>query len=342
MIVLTATALATFLIATALTPVLREIALRRSLLDNPNARSAHEVPTPRLGGVALALSFLGAAAAVSVRGGVEGSGPILACTALIAALGLVDDLRPLPARLRLAMQLVCAATVVAAAGPAWAEAHGVEGPVAWLAAVAGTVAIVWSTNLYNFMDGVDGLAGGQAVLAALGIAGAAALGSELGVVAMLVALAGASAGFLVHNFPRARIFMGDAGSTAIGFFLGCTPLLAAGRSVPVASVLLALALFLLDATTTLVARILRGERWYEAHRSHWYQRPLALGVPHRRITATALAGMVPCAIAAAAWPVAPGPARGALALIPLAIFLFMVAAVRRLEARGPIVQGSGR
>jgi UDP-N-acetylmuramyl pentapeptide phosphotransferase/UDP-N-acetylglucosamine-1-phosphate transferase len=291
----------------------RELALRHGLLDRPNARSAHTLARPRLGGIAIVGSFLGAACLLTWRGSVLTTfSPLLAITGGIAVLGLADDLHPIPARWRLALQLAAAVAVVTLRWDVLPNAA--DTAFAWLAprwvVAALTVTwIVWLTNLYNFMDGIDGLAAGQAVIAAFGIGGAAWSIGATGTAWLLVALAGASAGFLVFNFPRATIFMGDVGSTPLGFFFACVPFLGEPHRVPLQVVAIALSLFILDATTTLLRRLARGERWYEAHRTHTYQRPLAAGVPHHVITSWAYVGMVIVATVAA---VAPGVASSAL------------------------------
>jgi UDP-N-acetylmuramyl pentapeptide phosphotransferase/UDP-N-acetylglucosamine-1-phosphate transferase len=194
--------------------------------------------------------------------------------------------------------------------------------------------MAWATNLYNFMDGIDGLAGGQAVLASLGLAAVAFGLAEPLAGALLLALAAASAGFLLFNRPRASIFMGDAGSTAIGFFLAAVPFAAASRPVPVLAVVLALSLFVLDATSTLLRRVARGERWFAAHRTHLYQRPLAFGVPHAHITYPAWGGMAVVALLAAWYPAAGPWLRVAMSGVALALFGAAWVAVRGVERRG--------
>ena len=128
--------------------------------------------------------------------------------------------------------------------------------------------------------------------------------------------------------------MGDVGSTAIGFFLGVLPLLPEARPVPFEPVALALSLFVLDATTTLIRRIAAGEKWYTPHRTHLYQRPVVMGASHRAVLLVAAAGMVLVAGCAAAWPRSSGPGRVALLAVPVAMFVLGLVAVRRMEGRG--------
>lgn len=332
-----------FAAALVLTRLLRDFARRRHLLDHPNERSAHAAPTPRLGGIGLMVPFLAAGLALAARAPASGAELLLlAATLFIAGVGLVDDLRPLPARVRFGAQVLAAAVVVLSQGerlrPAlWPLDAWLPLPLLALVAV---VWVVWATNLYNFMDGIDGLAGGQAVLASLGLAGAALASGDGRLALLLLLLAASAAGFLRYNLPKASIFMGDAGSTAIGFFLAALPFLGRERPVPVLAVALALALFVLDATTTLVRRLLRGERWYAAHRTHLYQQPLAWGVPHGRITYTAYAGMALVAGLAAAFPGASPQGRAASLLAALVLFLLAWAAVRLAANRAPGPGGS--
>ncbi len=323
-------------LSAALTWTVREVALRTGLLDRPNDRSAHVRPTPRLGGIGIVVTWLGAAAYVVHAHGAQGRTLlVLGATAAIALLGLWDDLRPLRARTRLSVQLLAATAVVVSAWQdvpsRWSLLGG--GAPDWLLAALSVLWLTWLTNLYNFMDGIDGLAGGQAVLAAGSLAvAAAASGAQLSAW-LLVALAASSAGFLRLNFPPATIFMGDVGSTAIGFFLGAVPFLPGPGAVPVEAVAIALSLFILDATITLFRRLARGERVFQAHRTHFYQRPLAAGVPHRRITVVAYAGMAAVGCAAAATPAFGVAGRWLLVAGAAGVFGLLVSLVVRLERR---------
>jgi UDP-N-acetylmuramyl pentapeptide phosphotransferase/UDP-N-acetylglucosamine-1-phosphate transferase len=331
--------LAAFLAALAETRIVRDFARRRRLLDQPNGRSSHAVPVPRLGGLAIVTAFLaGSIAFAASSGGVRTLAPILAATAVISALGLLDDLRPMPARVRFAVQAATAALVVALSGPPrgspWLEL------VPWpLLAPLLVLWIVWLTNLYNFMDGIDGLAGGQALMAGVAVAAAAFAGGASTTGWLLLVLAAASAGFLVFNFPPGSIFMGDVGSTAIGFFLACVPLLPEARPVPIELVGIALSMFILDATVTLARRIARGERWFEAHRTHYYQRPVAMGLSHRAVTLVAYGGMCIVGTSAAAYQGAGPEAQVMLLLVPVVVFAVLAATVHGLERRA--AQGAG-
>ena len=288
------TAAAVLVAAVVGTVLARTLALRKHLYDHPNERSAHTAPTPRLGGLGIIIPFFVASLAVTLLSGqVElETLAVLGGALTMAVMGLVDDVRSLPARVRFLVQLSCAAAVVLAVG---ADLPARLAPLSFLPypllAAAMVVWIAWITNLYNFMDGINGIAGCQTII---GAAAMALVGLQLdaGPVSWLpVYLAAATAGFLPFNFPRASIFMGDVGATAIGFFLACVPLLPAAKTIPFESATVAISLFVLDATFTLMRRVWRRERFYEAHRSHLYQRLLSYGVTHTPITLVAAAGM---------------------------------------------------
>jgi Fuc2NAc and GlcNAc transferase len=320
--------------------VVRDFANRRALLDHPNERSSHGLPKPRLGGVGVVAPVLvvGAWLLITERAPASLAVPLVA-TGLVALLGLADDLRSLPARLRLGVQAALAIIVVASAWTRLSAAAGLLGgllPVPVLAVLA-VLWIVWLTNLYNFMDGIDGIAGMQALVASLALASvAAAVGAPVGAGSstwLLLALAGSSAGFLLYNFPPSSIFMGDVGSTAIGFFFGVLPLLPDARPVPLEPVAIALSLFVLDATTTLVRRIARGEPWTSPHRTHLYQRPIVLGATHGAVLLTAAAGMLIVAECAAEWGGASPTTRLVLLAVPVAIFVVGQVVVWRMERK---------
>jgi UDP-N-acetylmuramyl pentapeptide phosphotransferase/UDP-N-acetylglucosamine-1-phosphate transferase len=314
--------------------VVRAIALRTGWLDTPNARSAHVKPTPRLGGIGIMVAFLPAAAWAAWKAGNGHALVIVTATGFVSAVGLVDDLRPLPARVRFGAQCLAAGAVVFGGWDHLHQGWALLGALpSWLLVPLSLLWIVWLTNLYNFMDGIDGLAGGQAVMAGVGVAIAAGgVGAPLlGTLALL--LAAAALGFLVFNFPPASIFMGDVGSTAIGFLLASLPFLAHEPTVPVEAVGVALALFILDATITLIRRLSRGEKFFHAHRSHFYQRPLAHGIPHRRVTLAAYGGMLLTSAGCAAWPALALPGRVAVIGGTLLLFLAYVAAVLLIERR---------
>ncbi len=315
----------------------RDVANRRSLLDHPNDRSSHSIPKPRLGGVGIMAPVLVLGVGLIAAGHSPRTLLVpLGATGCIALLGLVDDLRPLPARVRFAVQVALASLVVATSSGRLIAGSSVlggllPGPVV---AALSVVWIVWLTNLYNFMDGIDGLAGSQALVASLGLM-VVAVGLGSGASGWLLAsLAGSSLGFLLFNFPPSSIFMGDVGATAIGFFFGALPLFPEVKPVPVELVALALSLFLLDATATLLRRAAAGEKWYSPHRTHLYQRPVALGKSHLSVTMTATGAMVIVAACVACWGRSSPAVRVALASVPLVLVATGHVMVGRMERAG--------
>ena len=244
-------------------------AYRRNMLDTPNHRSSHTQPTARGGGVALVAAFYAGTVAAWAAGLVEARTVALLCCGLpIAIVGYVDDARSLSARTRLVVHAGAAAAALYALGPLPELAVAGQALPAPLRAALMLFGLVWLTNLYNFMDGIDGIAGGQALAAGLlwGLAPGAA-----GVPALV--FAAAAAGFLRYNAPPARIFMGDAGSGFCGFIAGVLVLhQAQATGTSPLLWLIPLSLFFCDATVTLITRVLRGQRASQAHRSHAYQR----------------------------------------------------------------------
>jgi UDP-N-acetylmuramyl pentapeptide phosphotransferase/UDP-N-acetylglucosamine-1-phosphate transferase len=236
-------------------------------MDHPNERSLHASPVPRVGGVALMGGMV--AAGFALPGAVWAwLVPALA----LAAVSLLDDMRGLPVTWRFAAHAVLAAGFVAWAAP--------DTPVLAMAAL--TLAFVWMTNLYNFMDGSDGLAGGQALFgfAAYGIA--AWLGGGHDLALFCLSLAAAALGFLRFNFPPARVFMGDAGSIPLGFLAAALGFEGWRRGLwSPALPLLAFSPFIVDASVTLTRRLLRGEKVWQAHKTHYYQRLVRMGLGHR-------------------------------------------------------------
>ena len=259
----------------------RRHALRHGLLDQPGARRSHAVPTPRGGGIGIAISWLLACACLAVLPGVDAwlAAALGAAMLCVAGIGWRDDRRPLPVWSRLVAQSAGAAFVGLGL---WTASHSL--PVS-LAAAATVMVLV---NVWNFMDGIDGLAATQGVIAglALGAWGGTPVSLLLG-----IALAAACLGFLPLNLPRARLFLGDVGSGAIGLGIAVLLVMAAtrrsadGGSLGAAAVvLLPVAVFLVDATLTLARRIVRGERWWTPHVEHAYQKLAARRRLHVPVT----------------------------------------------------------
>lgn len=262
--------------ALLLTCVLRRYALSRRLLDIPNERSSHSVPTPRGGGVAIVLTFLAGLPLLAIAGalpmallwGLSGAG------AIVALVGFLDDHGHIAARWRLLAHFLAAAWALAWLGglPAL-PVFGFTLEMGWLGHLLAAVYLVWLLNLYNFMDGIDGIAGIEAVTVCLGgpllYALASPGGFEWSTPALLLVSVG---GFLFWNFPPAKIFMGDAGSGFLGLVLGVLSLQAAWTAPELFwGWAILLGAFIVDATVTLLRRVRRGDKFYEAHRSHAYQ-----------------------------------------------------------------------
>ncbi len=283
--------LAPALVSWAAIAVLLRTPWSTRLADHPNERSLHAVPTPRVGGLAIVASTLPFAFLQSTR-------PFaltLGCALGLALASLADDLRSLPVAVRLGAHAAAASVWVAAMG-SWPGAGDPWAGFSWAAAAVLVVAMVWATNAFNFMDGADGLAGGMAVVGFATYAIAAASAGQAGLALVSSVLASASAGFLAHNFPPARAFLGDAGSIPLGFLAAALGMHGAHSGAwSLAFPLLVFSPFAVDATATLLRRIARGEPFWRAHRDHYYQRLALSGWPRRRLAAAACALMIACA-----------------------------------------------
>jgi Fuc2NAc and GlcNAc transferase len=262
-------------VSALMTGLVRRYALARSILDVPNARSSHTAPTPRGGGVAIVLATLAALPVLAAAGSL----PWAALWALggaggfVALVGFLDDRGHIAARWRLLAHFAAAAWALAWLGGAPPLlVFGVSFDLGWLGVLLAAVYLVWLLNLYNFMDGIDGIASVEAIAVGVGGALLYALTGHPGLAMAPLALAAAAGGFLLWNFPPARIFMGDAGSGFLGIVLGVLSLQAAWQAPQLLwSWAILLGVFVVDATLTLLRRLLRGEKVYEAHRSHAYQ-----------------------------------------------------------------------
>lgn len=268
-------AVAVVLFSFALTHVLRRYALHKSLLDIPNGRSSHTIPTPRGGGVAIVISYL-VALLWMLFAGLIGRDPFLAlfgAGTLIAALGFLDDHGHIAARWRLLGHFFAVAWALFWLGGLPAiNVFGMTLAPGLIVDVLAAFYLVWLLNLYNFMDGIDGIASVEAICVCVGAAIIYALSGFATLVWLPFLLACAVAGFLFWNFPPAKIFMGDAGSGFLGIMLGCLSLQGAWISSQFLWVwLILLGVFIVDATVTLIRRLVRGDKVYEAHRSHAYQ-----------------------------------------------------------------------
>jgi UDP-N-acetylmuramyl pentapeptide phosphotransferase/UDP-N-acetylglucosamine-1-phosphate transferase len=270
----------------ALIPILR----RRNVLDRPNERSSHTAPTPRGGGMALVGTVLLAWLGLGLTGRVSPALIIgvLPGTMLLAAVSWIDDLRGLSPAIRLAAQGIAVAIGLCALPATDNPLHAWLGPVLYFAAAG--LLWIWWVNLFNFMDGIDGLAGSEAAAIGGGLLVFSLLGSGVDPARALLAAAilGAAFGFLLWNWSPARIFLGDVGSVPLGYLTGFLLIgLAAGGFWKIAAILPLY--FLADATITLLRRLLRGERVWQAHRRHFYQQAVRNGLGHAAVVRRVIA-----------------------------------------------------
>jgi UDP-N-acetylmuramyl pentapeptide phosphotransferase/UDP-N-acetylglucosamine-1-phosphate transferase len=287
----------------ALIPLLR----RRAVLDRPNERSLHTIPTPRGGGIAVVSAILVAWWALTRLGLLPPpAAPILVGALILAAVSWADDLRGLPAVVRLAVQLVAIGLVLRAQLPAGPVFQGWLSPA--LDGIATAVVWLWFVNLFNFMDGIDGLAGSEAAAIGIGLLlfAAVGVGQNPGLAALAAAIVAAAGGFLVWNWAPGRIFLGDVGSVPLGYLLGFLLLDQAARGRWKLALILPL-YFLADATITLVRRLARRERVWEPHRRHFYQGAVQRGFGHAAIVERVIAAnivLIGCGwIAENGWPI---------------------------------------
>ncbi|MFT5481448.1 MAG: Fuc2NAc and GlcNAc transferase [Halieaceae bacterium] len=282
------------------------VAHRLALFDLPNQRSSHQLPVPRGGGVAIVL--VTSTAYLWLRPiGLSALDTLFLCGGIIAVVAFLDDLRSLPAWVRFAGYSGCAVLFL------WLAVTPSQ--VAELAPFAVVInyvmlfiAIMWSSNLYNFMDGIDGLAAGQAIVVLLGAASLLIWGQgQLVYTLPMLVLASAVLGFLPVNWAPARLFMGDAGSVYLGFMLaGFALLTVTAELLGLVTWLILLGLFISDASYTLIWRIASGQRFLEAHRLHLYQRLTDRWNSHTRVVlifmAVNILWLLPLAWAAEVWP----------------------------------------
>ena len=294
---------------------------RRAILDFPNERSNHAIPKPRGGGLAVVPITLVAWTAIAGPDLPGGFLVVLGGAWALAVLSWIDDLRSLPAALRLAVQAAIVAT-----GAHWLGAQGLvfQGLLpGWADTAAAAVLWLWFLNLFNFMDGIDGISGVEAISIGGGLAILATLAADSAPPAWLGAtLAAATAGFLVWNWPPSRIFLGDVGSVPIGFLLGFLLLALAARGYWAPALILP-AYYLADATITILGRLLRGEKIWRPHSEHFYQHAVRGGLSHAEVSLAVLAAnlvLIALALLSLSFPL---PALGGAALTVAALLAWM-------------------
>jgi Fuc2NAc and GlcNAc transferase len=285
MIVLT---LAVVAAVAALTGVVRSLALRHELIDIPNQRSSHETPTPRGGGLAIVAGVVAAWIVAAAAGAIAGEAVFVLSSAglTVAVVGLIDDRAHVAARWRFLVHLLAASIVTLwTGGLGHLALPGYIVELGWAGFLLAVLGIVWMINLFNFMDGIDGIAGAESTTVAFSAAGLLWLSGH-SEEAWLVSIVGAaSLGFLAWNWPPAKIFMGDVGSSFLGFVLGSVAIAThAQGTLDIWVWLVVLGVFVVDATVTLFRRVIRGERFYEAHRSHAYQHAARRFGSHRTVS----------------------------------------------------------
>jgi len=321
---------ASFVVSLVMTGFVRKAALTHKLLDTPNSRSSHQVPTPRGGGLAIVVAVLLAAAAAWLSGAAD-TDLVVALVGgglAVAAVGLADDRRPVSSALRFAVHMAAATWAICWLGGLPPLRFGADlDHFGLLGYVLGILGLVWSVNLFNFMDGIDGIAATEAIF--MTVAGFFLLSGGpsaplLSGGSLMLAMAGANAGFLCWNWPPARIFMGDVGSGFVGFAIGVLAI-ASSRQDPVGVPIYAVlgAAFIADTGVTLVTRLLRRETFYKAHRTHAYQVLTGRWGSHRSATVLIclfnVTFLLPSAICVSVWPERAGKIMLVALLIPAII-----------------------
>lgn len=307
------------------------------ILDHPNERSLHSTPTPRSGGIAVVTGIVFTMAWNAWRYALP---PeilwLLGSLSLVAVISFMDDRAQVGIVYRFGIHVV-AAVLLMLAGLALESTPLPGPPWPWTVGTGLTVSVlfvVWMINLYNFMDGMDGFAGGMAVI---GFSTFATLGWFSGHTAFMLAsliTASASTGFLLFNFPPARIFMGDVGSSSLGLLAAALSLWGARDGVfPFWVALLVFSPFIVDATVTLVRRLLKGEKVWQAHRTHYYQRLVQMGWGHRKTVLWEYALMLATA-GSALWVVdKPTSVQWVILSLWVALYVVLAIGLRYLEER---------
>ena len=309
----------------------------RWFVDRPNERSLHDRLVSRAGGVAI---LAGMATGLLIVAIAEmpgfGHGWVIAGALIVVCISLADDVRPTSPALRIVFHLAAGGCVVLAGLSA--EAIVFPGGTLDLGTIAGTLFTVlfvaWAVNLYNFMDGMDGFAGGMAVIGFTALAVLCFRRDAAPIVALSLVAAAASLGFLLFNFPPAKIFMGDLGSSLLGYVAAAVMLWAEdAASVPLWISVLVFSPFIVDASVTLVRRVLAGDKPWRSHRGHFYQRLVLLGWGHRKTVVREYGLMLACAGSAVVAQWAPVGVQTALLAAWVAGYVVLVLAVTGLERR---------
>jgi len=281
-----------FLLSASITGLMKAYAQRANLLDVPNRRSSHAVATPRGGGLSIVVVFLSAVLALWQLGEVERNTTIafILGGGMVAGIGFADDHRHVPVGWRFLVQIMAATMVVTILGGlAEFQLGKTAVDLGIVGDVLAIVFMVWFTNAFNFMDGIDGIAASEAICIAGGALIILSLGDGGAASSLLAVLAASSLGFLAWNWPPAKIFLGDVGSAFLGFVLIAIAVFTSGDgSISIWSWLILAGVFVVDATVTLVTRMFRKDDWLAAHRSHAYQKASRRYGSHSRVTIGAI------------------------------------------------------
>lgn len=327
-----------FLCSVLLTGALLRYAVNKKLLDIPNKRSLHYISMPRGGGAAFVIlySFILLTFALINATDMSFLLSLFIGGILVSGVGFLDDHRPLPAHVRFIIHIIAAIIVIAMlGGPREIIVNNLSIHIGWFGNILALFLIVWLINLYNFMDGIDGIAAIEAVCVAMGASLIIILSSAEEVnnyllstdnkliIFLLLAFALSVAGFLVWNWPPAKIFMGDVGSGYLGFIISVFVIYTHITDILNIWVwLILLGVFLVDASVTLATRMITGQQWYEAHRSHAYQNLAQRWGSHKKVTLSVLAinilWLMPIAWLAMRMPES-GATITAIAYLPLVI-----------------------
>jgi UDP-N-acetylmuramyl pentapeptide phosphotransferase/UDP-N-acetylglucosamine-1-phosphate transferase len=325
-----------FLMSVLLTWYFSRPKARFCVLDEPNARSLHSRPIPVTGGIAILVGLTVSAllaywysVAISQLIWIGLSG------LLIALISVIDDYRHVAALYRLMVHFIAAALFLSQSD-FWLSQFVLPG-ISWnwrpfLQVSVSLLFVVWMVNLYNFMDGMDGFAGGMAVFGFSTLAVLGALADHSFFMVMNLIVVSAAGGFLIFNFPPARIFMGDVGSSSLGFLAAAFSLWGCRENIfPLWVAVLSFSPFIVDATVTLLRRLVRGEKIWLAHKSHYYQRLVQLGWGHKRTVLSEYLLMAACSLSALVAPSLSVSSQWALLAGWAVIYVFLIYLVNRLE-----------
>ncbi len=281
-----------FLLAVILTWVAKNYAIRTGIFDSPNERSSHSMDTPRGGGVGIVVPMLIALSIMMVSSSYERRTLIvvLFVVMLLGIVGWLDDRYELHFLVRIIAQIFGGVVVLSGIGSfEYLEIAGNSISLYFLAPVITLLWFLWMTNLYNFMDGIDGIAAGQAAIAGCFLGIWFTIHADHVMALLSYVIMAASLGFLVWNWAPARIFMGDVGSSTLGGVFAVIALIAYKRhQIPFGAFVLLFGVFLADATVTLIKRVFQGKIFWQAHREHLYQRAVIAGWSHAQVSTTAI------------------------------------------------------